>query len=1208
MQMLGEHRRVSAVKLDHERHEFSEIAAVALDAAARQCREGRRVDTRDVLLALMRVDVRGEWDRIWLEFGSTEAVAAAAVTDPVADGDDLWLDVPLTGTCAAAVRAARLMSQWYDMLPVGASVLALCLAGEPSSAAAQSLTGGVPARYPRLIQQLQEALMGGVLGNLPRVLSACLDRASAAMVEFDPIAVGAALERFFDAETWEESRRIAEEHPELLTEQVDTFLGALILAAGQQGDAGREAHLSRHRELLRQVRGLRGGSIREKSDPRQQDAEITTFHASGDRTGEAAARRRRAVRLSMEQRFNEAADEFARVAGLHLELGAMTDAGRAELACAGFQAMAGRLEESLPHFSKAADLLAEHGSVEESVVAEAAWLTTLVQLEQDELVLARCEVILDRTVDEDSSLTVAEARMQACYHKARLMAGRGLLDADWSIAASCAAETIRRTAHEATPENRAIESQMRMIIGNAHRVEGRFAESADEFAIVVEIGNELGNQTMAALALGSLGRVLLEVPDVGAKRFRMLTDRYHADGQRYAEATCRYERARCIKRLKITPWSLEASLERNKICAEENERAGELFDAVDAVREAGDAYYQAGYALSAVAGFEPDCRQRCAGLLETAARRFGAASVWWGRGLAEHLNAYVAFMHPQAPDGEARSLELLHDSVVSFQKADRPTEEAMARLEIAVQIGMQGIWSDEWLDAIFTWLASHERARAAMVVPHQRESEDRQVAQLLPMLIGQLLSAVATRGTEERWRRSVWRAAQAVKGRAFLDQQIQHDAWSHLIATDAPLRELTSGAERARIELENAERELQAALFAGGMDKARKYALERDRLQTVLNDREREQRQRLDLVTQERPQAMRLLSSEPAEPADIQAVLRSDELYLEYFWQYGRLVRFTVTQDGWDISIPELEQSSFVDWLKQTNLRVRHAATLPGSSYTHALLGDIPSGVNTVIVCPHGELVGLPWHLLPVNSSKIFGDACATSIVPSAGYLVRVRTDAVVSAQASYLGVAYDAHDRDDLPRLPNADREVTQIALTYFSGEAAASANHFPTAESGAFLTLRRSVKVLHLASHANRGGLHLRRTVTPVDLLDLGVRADIILLTGCDAGDFSADNTNEFLGIVRQLLIVTHARAAIVSLSAVLEASAPTVSGLIIAALTGATPLAPVDPSPGPLAVGPALRWARQQCRELLEGSTDTDVAWWSPWFVIGDPQAGL
>jgi len=63
-----------------------------------------------------------------------------------------------------------------------------------------------------------------------------------------------ALQAFITADTWAGSRRVVEEHPELLTDEADALLGQLIEGARAQGDENATRLFEEHRALLRRCR------------------------------------------------------------------------------------------------------------------------------------------------------------------------------------------------------------------------------------------------------------------------------------------------------------------------------------------------------------------------------------------------------------------------------------------------------------------------------------------------------------------------------------------------------------------------------------------------------------------------------------------------------------------------------------------------------------------------------------------------------------------------------------------------------------------------------------------------------------------------------------------------------------------------------------------------------------------------------------------
>lgn len=62
------------------------------------------------------------------------------------------------------------------------------------------------------------------------------------------------VQEFISADTWAESQRIVEQHPELLSDRTDTLLGQLADAAHTQGDENAVRILAEHRALLRRCR------------------------------------------------------------------------------------------------------------------------------------------------------------------------------------------------------------------------------------------------------------------------------------------------------------------------------------------------------------------------------------------------------------------------------------------------------------------------------------------------------------------------------------------------------------------------------------------------------------------------------------------------------------------------------------------------------------------------------------------------------------------------------------------------------------------------------------------------------------------------------------------------------------------------------------------------------------------------------------------
>lgn len=155
-----------------DQRRFSAVVRAAVDTAAANCAPGHAVDTRDVLLALMHIDAQGEWDRVTLYFANRDAIGRAPVIDPQPASARTWGAAPLSGTCVEALRCAVRLADAYQTGDVPVGLTAVALAADPASAAAMALTGGDTARHARLLEVLQEAVVGATLTDLADALSA----------------------------------------------------------------------------------------------------------------------------------------------------------------------------------------------------------------------------------------------------------------------------------------------------------------------------------------------------------------------------------------------------------------------------------------------------------------------------------------------------------------------------------------------------------------------------------------------------------------------------------------------------------------------------------------------------------------------------------------------------------------------------------------------------------------------------------------------------------------------------------------------------------------------------------------------------------------------------------------------------------------------------------------------------------------------------
>ena len=111
-----------------------------------------------------------------------------------------------------------------------------------------------------------------------------------------------ALQAFITADTWAGSRRVVEEHPELLTDEADALMGQLIEGVLAQGNTDAARVFEEHRALLHRCRevGLEAAFAEKTGARGAQRAEVRTgiavppeFHDDLRRAQEAGARYRR---------------------------------------------------------------------------------------------------------------------------------------------------------------------------------------------------------------------------------------------------------------------------------------------------------------------------------------------------------------------------------------------------------------------------------------------------------------------------------------------------------------------------------------------------------------------------------------------------------------------------------------------------------------------------------------------------------------------------------------------------------------------------------------------------------------------------------------------------------------------------------------------------------------------------------------------------
>lgn len=715
-----------------------------------------------------------------------------------------------------------------------------------------------------------------------------------------------------------------------------------------------------------------------------------------------------------------------------------------------------------------------------------------------------------------------------------------------------------------------------------------------------------------------------------ADRFLQLADQYAASGNTRMEAQCRYQRAQSLGRSRKAAESLEQSgntsalLDLRKERAAEYEHAAELFRTAGLVGDAGRCWYQAAYEYNWLGMLRPEYREKCYSMCGIAAETLGAADDWWGRGTAEFLAGQALRTNVIGGPPDPRSVPALRRAAEAFTRADRPVESAAAGMTTAVTLTQTG--GAEWITTAVDALRTYEQARPSLRIPRDREINDRTiVANGTRVLTSKVSRSAAAMSQHPMWQELIWLLSEAPKGRSFQDQHLQDDTWSQLAADDATLSELMTRRKGLTREQSDLQQMIKATLITRSGDEVQVMKQKLRRKEHELEDIDRQVARRFQRIYHDTPERIELLSTSPVTPEELQACLEPGEAYISYRWNDGAPLRTVVTRNSVTADLATGVTSEFATAAVKAG---RLGEVLPSSDFPSAdrLLGPVPDEIDTLIISPDSLLLGVPWHQVPSpnlsNSNITLRDRYTIAVVPAAGVLRHLRAHRPSTERGkrdtAYLGVACDGGGKG----LAFVDQEVEATRWNHFADEPGAGV--LVTADCGGFLERGCSARLLHLACHAEPHGLLLSRDGTwtkPTDLLNVPGRtfgADILLLTGCSAGDFSGEENNEFLGVVRQLIVVTGAQAAVVSLAPVRDAAGVLFADLFVSALNGKGPDRPWRTPDRPLAVGSAVAWARQTMRRRLrvddvkaliagcDHPRPTHASWWSPWFVVGDPRA--
>jgi CHAT domain-containing protein len=350
------------------------------------------------------------------------------------------------------------------------------------------------------------------------------------------------------------------------------------------------------------------------------------------------------------------------------------------------------------------------------------------------------------------------------------------------------------------------------------------------------------------------------------------------------------------------------------------------------------------------------------------------------------------------------------------------------------------------------------------------------------------------------------------------------------------------------------------------------------------------------------------LWARPLGAKDVQQRLAPNEALVEYFLADEELLAFVVKRDGIGV-VRRLATASEAMSLSTAALFQMRRATRLGAGdslrslvATQAALGamhrtliapiEVALGdVDSLVVVPHGPLHGVPFHALyDDRSGSYLVDRTRVRTAPSATLAHAAAHETTRPQQVLVVGVSDHA-----APAIVNE---------THLVGECWPDAKVLggPAATADRVLAAAPHARIVHLACHGrfsesmpNASGLRLAdRWISIREITELSLRADLVVLAGCETGRAAIEPGDEAVGLPRAF-IAAGASSVIMSLWPVRDESALRFMTLLHQQLAAGAP------SDG---IGAAVRETMRTVR-----TTEPHPASWGAFGLFGgDPWATL
>jgi tetratricopeptide (TPR) repeat protein len=290
------------------------------------------------------------------------------------------------------------------------------------------------------------------------------------------------------------------------------------------------------------------------------------------------------------------------------------------------------------------------------------------------------------------------------------------------------------------------------------------------------------------------------------------------------------------------------------------------------------------------------------------------------------------------------------------------------------------------------------------------------------------------------------------------------------------------------------------------------------------------------------------LHARPAELSTVQAALRDDAALVEYFTAGDEILALVVTRGGCRTYRRLARTAELHDRLQRWGFQLGRALR-PGArsagrtarlvadarreleALHHSLFAPLRDAVGRsrrLLIVPHGDLHALPFHAL-WDGNQYLIESHELSHGPSANVLMSMGAalESPAAGRALVVGVADE--------RAPGTEDEALRISET-LQAETVLLGNE---ATAARFRAEAPRAAIIHLACHGFFSRQHPRasgirladRWLSMPEIYDLGLRARMVTLAGCETGRNVIGCGDELLGLLRGF-VAAGARALIASL----------------------------------------------------------------------------